>query len=86
MRVSWFAEGIGDKPWKVVVVRTSDDRVPAVPGDGVVVATDRAGEISERRADLPAEFVALTYRVFVLDEADGVVAASAPQTLRPPDS
>jgi len=35
---------------------------------------------------LPDEFNALTYRVIVLDEADGVVARSAPQRLHPPDS
>ena len=44
------------------------------------------GELVERRADLPVDIVALRYRVLVLDEADGVVARSAVQTLAVPDS
>lgn len=86
IRVAWNAEGIGDQPWHVVVVRATDGSVPAAAGDGHVVGSGRHGEVVEQRADLPGDLVEIVYRVLVLDEADGVVARSAPQTLRPPDS
>ncbi|MDW3217715.1 MAG: hypothetical protein R8F63_03795 [Acidimicrobiales bacterium] len=86
IRVAWNAEGIGDEPWRVVVVRTTDGSVPAASGDGVVVGSGRHGELLEQRADFPEDLGEIVYRVLVLDEADGVVARSAPQTLRPPDS
>lgn len=84
VRVAWSAEGIGDQPWETVVVRTTRGPAADDPGDGVIVGAGAHGELVERRADLPDEIGELTYRVFVLDEVGGVVAASAPQTFHPP--
>lgn len=86
IRVAWSVEGIGDEPWQVVVVRATDGSVPAGAGDGHVAGSGRQGEVVERRADFPEDLVEIVYRVLVLDGEEGVVARSAPQTLRPPDS
>ncbi|MEM7142444.1 MAG: hypothetical protein AAF548_15580 [Actinomycetota bacterium] len=86
IRVSWNASGVDGRPWTVVVVRATDGSTPAGPAEGSVIGDGRKGEVVERGDELPDEPVSITYRVFVVDEAGGVVAASAAQTFTPPDS
>lgn len=86
VRLAWNSTGVEGPGWRVVVVRTADGSEPLDLSGSTLVAEGNMGELVERRADLPVDIVALRYRVLVLDEADGVVARSAVQTLAVPDS
>lgn len=81
--VVWRAEGVGERPWRTVLLRHRGRGEPAWP---VVRGTS---ELASTDGDTPGDYLdtdvggdlPLRYRIVVVDAADGLVAQSAVQTV-----